>query len=62
VVTINKVRSERGLPPMPWGDVPWLPLGPDGCAAGSGGTHNGAQPEAEDETVATTKHISRGRS
>jgi hypothetical protein len=26
VVTINEVRSERGLPPAPWGDVPWLPL------------------------------------
>jgi HK97 family phage portal protein len=26
VVTINEVRSERGLPPVPWGDVPWLPL------------------------------------
>ena len=25
VVTINEVRSERGLPPVPWGDVPWLP-------------------------------------
>jgi hypothetical protein len=26
VVTINEVRSERGLLPVPWGDVPWLPL------------------------------------
>jgi hypothetical protein len=26
VVTMNEVRSERGLPPVPWGDVPWLPL------------------------------------
>jgi HK97 family phage portal protein len=26
IVTINEVRSERGLPPVPWGDVPWLPL------------------------------------
>ncbi len=26
VVSINEVRSERGLPPVPWGDVPWLPL------------------------------------
>jgi HK97 family phage portal protein len=25
VVTINEVRSERGLPPVPWGKVPWLP-------------------------------------
>ena len=25
VVSINEVRSERGLPPVPWGDVPWLP-------------------------------------
>ncbi len=25
VVSINEVRGERGLPPVPWGDVPWLP-------------------------------------
>jgi hypothetical protein len=25
VVTINEVRSERGLAPVPWGNVPWLP-------------------------------------
>jgi len=25
VVTINEVRSESGLPPVPWGDVPWVP-------------------------------------
>lgn len=26
VVSINEIRSERGLPPAPWGDAPWLPL------------------------------------
>ena len=26
VVTINEVRQERGLPPVDWGDRPWLPL------------------------------------
>jgi HK97 family phage portal protein len=26
IVTINEMRSERGLPPVPWGDKPWLPL------------------------------------
>jgi HK97 family phage portal protein len=26
VVTINEVRSERGLSLVPWGDKPWLPL------------------------------------
>ncbi len=26
VVTINERRSESGMPPVPWGDVPWLPL------------------------------------
>jgi HK97 family phage portal protein len=25
VVSINEVRGERGLPPVPWGHVPWLP-------------------------------------
>jgi HK97 family phage portal protein len=25
VVSINEVRGERGLPPVPWGYVPWLP-------------------------------------
>ncbi|HKI31907.1 MAG TPA: phage portal protein [Gemmataceae bacterium] len=25
IVTINEVRGERGLPPVPWGDVPWIP-------------------------------------
>lgn len=24
-VTINEVRGARGLPPVPWGDTPWLP-------------------------------------
>ncbi len=24
-VSVNEVRSERGLPPAPWGNVPWLP-------------------------------------
>lgn len=26
VVSINEVRSERGLPPVAWGDTPWLPM------------------------------------
>ncbi len=26
VASVNEVRSERGLPPAPWGDVPWLPV------------------------------------
>jgi hypothetical protein len=26
VVTINEIRSERGLPPVSWGDEPWLPM------------------------------------
>jgi len=26
VKTINEVRQERGLPPVEWGRVPWLPL------------------------------------
>jgi HK97 family phage portal protein len=26
IVTINEVRQERGLLPVPWGNVPWLPL------------------------------------
>ena len=25
VVTVNEVRSEQGLPPVSWGDAPWLP-------------------------------------
>jgi hypothetical protein len=24
-VTINEVRGARGLPPVSWGDTPWLP-------------------------------------
>jgi hypothetical protein len=26
IVTINEVRQDRGLPPVTWGDTPWLPL------------------------------------
>jgi HK97 family phage portal protein len=26
LVTINEVRGRRGLPPVAWGDTPWLPL------------------------------------
>jgi hypothetical protein len=25
VRSINEVRSDRGLPPAPWGERPWLP-------------------------------------
>jgi hypothetical protein len=25
VVTINEARDAQGLPPVPWGDKPWLP-------------------------------------
>jgi hypothetical protein len=25
IVTVNEVRGDRGLPPVPWGDVPWVP-------------------------------------
>ena len=25
IVSVNEVRSERGLPPAQWGNVPWLP-------------------------------------
>ncbi len=25
IVTVNEVRGQRGLPPVPWGDVPWIP-------------------------------------
>ena len=24
-MTINEVRGEQGLEPVPWGDAPWLP-------------------------------------
>src|SRR5262249_42906123 len=26
ILTINEVRQDRGLPPVAWGDTPWLPL------------------------------------
>jgi len=26
VRTINEMRAEEGLPPVPWGDEPWLPV------------------------------------
>jgi HK97 family phage portal protein len=26
IVTVNEARSAKGLPVVPWGDVPWLPL------------------------------------
>jgi HK97 family phage portal protein len=26
VVSINEIRGDRGLPPVDWGDKPWLPL------------------------------------
>jgi phage portal protein BeeE len=25
IVTINEARDDQGLPPVPWGDKPWLP-------------------------------------
>jgi hypothetical protein len=29
MATVNDVRAGRGLLPVPWGDVPWLPGVPD---------------------------------
>jgi HK97 family phage portal protein len=26
VITVNEARYDKGLPAVPWGDVPWLPL------------------------------------
>jgi hypothetical protein len=26
IITINEIRADRGLEPVPWGNVPWLPL------------------------------------
>lgn len=26
ILSVNEVRGGRGLPPMPWGNVPWMPL------------------------------------
>jgi HK97 family phage portal protein len=26
ILSINEVRQDRGLPPVPWGDTPWLPV------------------------------------
>ncbi len=26
LLTVNEVRQDRGLPPVPWGDTPWLPV------------------------------------
>jgi HK97 family phage portal protein len=26
ILTINEVRQDRGLPPVPWGNTPWLPV------------------------------------
>jgi HK97 family phage portal protein len=26
ILSVNEVRSARGLPPVPWGHVPWLPV------------------------------------
>jgi HK97 family phage portal protein len=37
IVTINEVRGQRGLPPVPWGDAPWVPQ----AARGEGGAGNG---------------------
>jgi HK97 family phage portal protein len=26
ILTINEVRQDRGLPPVPWGETPWMPI------------------------------------
>jgi hypothetical protein len=26
IISINEVRQDRGLPPVAWGNTPWLPL------------------------------------
>ena len=26
IVSINEIRQDRGLAPVPWGEKPWLPL------------------------------------
>ncbi len=55
ILTINEVRQDRGLPPVPWGDAPWLPVAwaptdfPDRAALGPDtgrGKHPADQPAA----------------
>jgi HK97 family phage portal protein len=41
VVTINEVRSRLGLPPVPWGERPWLPARSRQPSAVSGQPGNG---------------------
>jgi HK97 family phage portal protein len=46
VVTVNEVRADRGLPPVPWGDTPWAPLKNSGqWAVGSGQSEAGGDGE-----------------
>ncbi len=50
IVTINEVRGQRGLTPVPWGDVPWMPstLWPPSVPRGTGS----ATSADEEPTVA----------
>src|SRR5437660_1061023 len=59
IVTINEVRQDRGLPPVPWGEKPWLPVNwapsdlpeRNGLAPGSG---RAKKPKESSDGATTT--------
>jgi HK97 family phage portal protein len=57
IVSINEVRQDRGLAPVPWGETPWLPLNwaPSDFAertADASGIGRGKKPKEADESQA----------
>lgn len=61
VLTINEVRQDRGLEPVPWGDVFWAPLGllPVGDAMPAAPSV-GAGAQGEDGTKAFVRPVTAG--
>ena len=47
VVSINEVRGEQGLEPVPWGDAPWLPRLWAQTELAQGGSANAHEQQAE---------------
>jgi len=50
VLSINEVRSGRGLPPVPWGDDPWLPVRWAPTTQPRTATTSGIEPDSQNNS------------
>lgn len=54
-ITINEWRKGKGMPPVPWGDKPWLPVNKAPVENGQMVMPDKPEPRPDDETNPTTE-------